>query len=424
VLVVVGADAGGLSKAANAIAAQDRQPALSGAVSIVRGAVEGSPAPRTELPRAFPQADTATLAELDIDDQTVRGRYAGGVVVPLRVEGDAIPRPGGGELELHYAYGAQLDTRLSAMEVRLDGITLRSVPLADEAGEPDARVRVRLPEEILTPSSRVEVLFHLFPQQLDVCRWTTDQHLWATVLASSTVSLPRDHAADMPDLSRLRHGGWPYTADPAHPVIVGLPASPDADAWAAGVELVASIARISAADRPAVRLALASSATLTGPEQVVLVGDATVNPAVKALGSDLTVSDEGPVRRLRSDAPAALVEAASTAVADTIEQVAREGGRSALVLRATTSEGLRRLVDTLTDPARAALLSGNVVVVAQDGSLRSLDVAPRTQWGELPLDTRARRLIRREWWIVGAAAIAGAMGTVWLVRRIARRGRA
>jgi hypothetical protein len=423
VLVVAGNEAGGLAKAVHALTGQDRQPLLSGRTAVVRTATQGTPPPRTEQPRPFPATDRAALAELGLKDTTVRGRYAPSIAIPLRLEGDALWRAGGGELDLRFAYGAQLDTRLSALEVRLDGITLRSLALDEPNGAQDARLKVTLPEELLTPSSELEVVFHMLPKEYDLCTsWTPDQHLWGTVLATSTITLARDHVAHMPDLSRLRHGLWPYLADDAHPVVVALPGTPDAADWSAGLELVAALARSSAADQPSVRLALGSAALAEGPEHLILLGNPRTNAAVNALAPLLSVTEEGAARRLKADAPAVLFEAAGAVQSDTIEQVAREGRRSALILRATSAEGLRRVVDALTDPDRRARLGGNAVTIAEDGTIRLLDVRARTAWGELPLDSRARQVVRERGWLPGVALAVGAGIVVLLVRRIARRG--
>ena len=70
--------------------------------------------------------------------------------LPFRLEGDTYIRPGGGTLTLRYAYSSQLDTALSALEVRLDGkppVRARRVIVA--LGRSGSRRRLGVPGEAL-----------------------------------------------------------------------------------------------------------------------------------------------------------------------------------------------------------------------------------------------------------------------------------
>ena len=156
-----------------------------------------------------PDQELFTLADLGMTDRTIRGFYATPMEIPLKMSGDTKVRIDGARFVVDYGYAANLDTRLSSLEVRLNGVTLRSIPLDDEEGEVKAQLEVELPHELLEPSSELEVVFHLFPAEFDPCSYIGDRHIWGTVFETSLLELERDYYAMVPDLSLLRHDLWP-----------------------------------------------------------------------------------------------------------------------------------------------------------------------------------------------------------------------
>jgi hypothetical protein len=419
VLVAVGADEAGLQAAVRALASPEREGALVGTSAVVRAASAGKPPPRTELPLRVPETGEVTLRTLGVKSTTVRGHYAESVRVPLLVEADARVRPDGGSFELHYAYSGQLDNHLSSVEVRLDGLSLRSVPLDVEAGVQDGFVRVMLPTEILTPQSVVDVVFHLFPRDFNACTWTSDDHIWGTVLETSSVEITRDHLAQLPDLGLLKHAYWPYTRGGGTTVV--LPDAPTAATWSAGLELVAALGRASSLDDPGLSLEIGRADMLGGKGQLVVLHDGTAGALVDGLKSRSTVDDDALRRTLRADAPAFLVDALNTAQSSSIEQIALEGERSALVLRSSVEGGLGDLVDALRAPQKLAEMGGNAVVLSGNDEIRVLDLAKRVTWGSLPAEVQAKAAVKDNWWSLGAIVIAGAAAVSWVVRRVARR---
>ncbi len=419
VLVAVGADEAGLLAAVRALASTDRQGALVGTSAVVRAASAGKPPPRTELPLRLPDGEEVTLRDLGVKSTTVRGHYAESVRVPLLIEADARVRPDGGSFDLHYAYSGQLDNRLSSVEVRLDGLSLRSVPLDVQAGAQDGFVRVMLPTEILTPQSVVEVVFHLFPRDFNACTWTSDDHIWGTVLDSSSVKLTRDHLAELPDLGLLKHAYWPYTRSGG--TTVALPDAPTGAAWSAGLELVAALGRASALEDPGIALEIGRADMLGGKGQLVVLADDTAGALAEGLKARSTVDDDALRKTLRADAPSFLLDALNTAQSSSIEQIALEGERSALVLRSSVEGGLADLVDALRAQDKLAAMGGNAVVLSGEDELRVLDLAKRVTWGSLPPDVRAQAAVKEHWWTLGAILVAGAAVVSWVVRRVARR---
>ncbi len=414
VLVVTGGDAEGLSRATLAVVGQDRHEVLAGTQARVDFVADGRPPSNRATPRAVPAATTFPLSALGLTDQTLRGFYTPAVRVPLEMPGDAVIRPGGAEAEVHYAYAAGLDPRLSAMEVRLDGVTIKSVSLDDADGSSGSTVRVPLPDGVMTPRSMLEVAFTLFPADFDTCDYVSGKTLWSTVYADSTVAISRDHVAHLPDLGRLRFGAWPFTLDPTDgAVIAALPDRPTAADVGAGFLLAAALGRTSPAETPSFRLAPATAvdfATSPNANFVVLASGApNALHAQLVAGGALTLSG-GADRTLMAEgsrAISATVTSSDAIVEETLSPA--NPSRAALVLAAAKGTDLADLVGAVTDPARVAKLDGNVALVAPDEGVRTLQVAERRQVGTFPVGVTLVLAARRYWVLLGAAIVAGAV---------------
>jgi hypothetical protein len=428
VVIVAGADAVGLERAANALARQSAMPVLSGRVAYVRDATPASAPPRKETTRPFPDGETATFAELGVNDTTVRGEAATAVRVQANLEGDAIVRPGGGHLSLVYSYGAQLDVPLATMEVRVGGVSLRSVPLDNPKGEANVRLEVDVPAELLGVENTVDVVFHLIPKDFDACDWHTDRQLWGTVHGTSTLTLPRDHQARVPDLSRLMYRTWPFTADDeAHAVRIIVPDAPAAQTWSGAMLLAAALGRQSTAAVPPISMVLGKDARLdpSTAGHAVVFADGGPNAAYDALVAQglMTWTDAPNDARLGSN-DATVQSAGLAATSDAFEQVVYAPGHSALVLRSATEQGAIRLATTLADREQRERMHGAVAILDATGDARGVDfVAPQTTWGELPLSTRVQNEVREQWWTMGALVGAGGLLTIAAVRRMLRNRR-
>ncbi len=423
VLIVSGGGPEGVTRAAQALTGQDRQPVLAGPSTIVHEAVAAAPPANAQNPKPAPRSGVFPLSALGFPGRTVRGYFSESMRIPIRLEGDTYFRPGGGTLTLRYAYSAQLDPALSAVEVRLDGLSLRSLPLDRVEGRQDGELSMRLPEDLLKPDSVLDVVFELYPREFDACKRISDQQIWGTVFASSTLDIPRDHVADMPDLSRLRYDGWPFRADAADGgVIVALPDAPDAESWSAGLEFAGLIGRLSTAPVPDFRLELASATSMSenAPAHFVVLADSSRNTVYDSLvaAKALAVTDAGGARTLSGVGGAVLASGEDTARSDTIEQILQPSNhqRSALVLHEGSRGGLARLVDALGDSGKLSRIEGNLVVVAADGSIRVVDTAKKERWGQVPMATAARLEVRNYWGALGGAMVAAALALVLAVR--------
>jgi len=416
VLVVTGWTPQGVLNAAKALGANPRYQSYAGPEAVVSQVLDARPPSSRQLPRPM-TGDVATLAQLGLKDQTVRGYYAPQFRVPVVLEGDAAVKPEGGTVRLNYGYSAGLDTRLSTAEVRLNGVTLRSVPLDDPDGESETSLRVRLPPEMVEPHSYIDVVFHLYPEGYDACEWRTDETHWATLYASSEVEIPHDNYAQMPDLSRLRYRGWPFNMEDDDAMIVVADA-PSGDEVSAAFALSARLGAWSAAEDPELAVVTAAAAASTPvAEHRLLLVNGRPHAWFNELVGKRVFSAPGDVRGVAS------VQGKRRGFSY-IEQVQHPQSteHSLMVLRADDEAELGALVSMLYEGRKLAKLDRNLAVFVSGGErIRTAETAAQIQVGSIPQSTRFRLLLQRHWATWGIIAVLGAMGFAAVVRGWASR---
>jgi hypothetical protein len=428
IVIVTGGDAAGLRKAAEAVVGDNRKQVLSGSASAVQALSDFVQTPTRQDPLPAPRKQTQfTLKDLDVEDITVRGYYAPPVTIPLMLEGDAHVQIEGARVGIDYAYSAHLDTRLSTMEVRLNGVTLRSVQLDDPDGEEKQRLWVDLPFELMEPHSQLEVVFHLFPNDFSPCVYTTDRHIWATVYGSTEFRLHRDHYAMLPDLSLLRYNLWPYgEAMEAGGLQIVTADQPDAWDGTGVLQVAAELGRKTVVERPKLSVVAARAGTLSGApasHHILLVADtphSTHDGLVrqKALAQDGTL--ERKIREDGSDVMGARVGAAYGTIEQVVSPVGE--GRTILVLKAPNRQDLDDVARTLQDEGLLRSLDGSAAVLGDEGGARSMELTKPQQVGIIPLSSRIRAFIRGQWLLLGVAVLlaAGLLAFVvmaWASRR-------
>ncbi len=425
ILLVAGGDDAGLRKAAIAVASDDRYELLSGVQSSIREVRDPIHRPTVDPSPLAPAGETFPLTRIGIDDHTVRGFYSAPIEVPLTFEGDTKVRVDAASFTLRYAYGAGLDTRLSSMEVRLNGVALRSQALDDPDGEALTELKVRLPHDLLRPSNKLLVQFHLFPADFDPCRFTTDRAIWGTVFANSEFSVVRDHFTMLPELALLRHDLWPLNiAAAGQGVTFVLPEETDTASGTAAMLLAAQLGVVTPGNQVDIRMVPASATVLSAnPERdAVLFVESNPNPIWTALTRDGTITASGDSERLLQRTGLELLRASVGTRYATIEEAAHPNApsRSILVVRGSDGAALIDAAAAMARPDVLFQLSGNLAVLTPSGGVNTLAVAEQRQVGTVSVLSRGYSFLKQQWLLVTFGALLGALVLTRLVRGWAR----
>ena len=427
VLVITGGNAAGVRMAAYAVSSQDRYQLLSGPFTIITEMVDPSPPPSLRDPMPVPAGESFTLAELGLGNRTIRGFYASPMQIPLLMTGDAKVRIDGARFVVDYGYAANLDTRLSTLEVRLNGVTLRSIPLDDEQENSRRNLRWNCRMSCLNPVASWKWSF-TSSDEFDPCSYIGDRHLWGTVFDTSLVELERDYFAMVPDLSLLRHDLWPIAeAADSGDLVVVLSDDPDPMEVTAGIQLIADLGRVSIGDSASVDLVNAGGSVLSDAiddHVIILKGDSPHSTFESLRSSGHITTVPGLVSQLnRSDQK--LFSATVGTPYGSIEQTMHPNNsqRTVMVVQGPDDTGLLSTLGVLRDSSRLLRLSGNAAVISESGHVRSLDVADQVQIGTIPLMSRVQTFLRSSWPILGLGVILAAILLTALIRKwAARRG--
>jgi cellulose synthase operon protein B len=421
VVVVTGGDAEGLRRAAQGLAGANRREVLSGSTSIVDEMRDFAQTETHQDPLPAPHVERFTLGDLDIEDRTVRGYYAPPITIPLRLEGDAETQIEGARVGIDYAYSAHLDTRLSTMEVRLDGVTLRSVGLDDPNGEEKQRLYVDLPFELVEPATNLEIVYHLFPNDFNPCVYITDRHIWATVFSSSRFDIARDHYAMLPDLGLLKYDLWPYgVALEDEGVTIVTADQPDMDDGSGALQIAAELGRRSVAARPRLHVVPSRSGTLakaSGGQQILLVGD-TPHSTHDGLARQGVITQTGVLERKVTNGSNEVMGAKVGQPYGSIEQALSTStvGRTVLVVRSPDRQGLSEVARTLQDDGALQAMKGNAAMLSDAGVTRSVETVEKTQVGVVPLRSRLMMFARGAWWLLGLGVLIAALLLTLIIR--------
>lgn len=418
-LVVAGDDARTLRFATAAVASRDAARLGQGALARVGDIGPTAPPPSRQHPKPVPDAVDFTLADLGIASQTVRGLYAPPIVAPLKLTADSHPRVDA-RLTVRYAYAAQLDPKKSSIEVRFNGVAVRSARLDEPEGESDATLQVDIPEGTLVADGRLEVVFHLVPDVKATCEPPADDAAWATLHDTTTLHLPVDRVAELPDLSLLQNALWPYgTAVTGQGVDLVVDSDPDLDDAAAVLQFAAALGRVSTGDNVDLRAFPAAAETLErsrGREVVVLSGG-DAHALWEPLASSGTITLLGNMARV-GDAP----RSGGQSMATFVEQILPAGDRSLLLLRAPTGRALLDLAARVGRAEEQFGLAGNAAVLNIDGKMRAMELVEPRQVGAWSWATRLRTALRAATpltmlSLVGSGIIAASAFGAWVRRR-------
>jgi cellulose synthase operon protein B len=215
VLVISGNDAKGVLAAARVLVQKPANQLLIGQHVIVKEQAAGPAHPDRQWTGFIqqPGGTGTTFDGLGLDTLTTRGITGLPLLYPVKVMPDLyLPGKSLVQLKTVYSYASQLDPTQSKLEVKLNGKSIKSVALDNKAGASLAEVTLDLPAESVHTYNNLEYVFHLYPEKYDLCRFTTDAHIWGTVHNTSNLVLPGDIKAPLPDVGLINDAGYPFTA--------------------------------------------------------------------------------------------------------------------------------------------------------------------------------------------------------------------
>ncbi|MGF1535966.1 MAG: cellulose biosynthesis cyclic di-GMP-binding regulatory protein BcsB [Elainellaceae cyanobacterium] len=383
-----------------------------------------SPSPR-DWPRFLPAEDNFDLADLKdflgqpIGDVTVRGSNAPALEFDFRAlpEDRFLP---GNTMTLEYSYGPQVNPLTSLVEVQLDGVGLDGNRLTSIDGAERQTMSVVLPEDQITPQSKIRVNFQLDPRERRSCSRVTDAQLWGTIHAETSFDLNREIGVRIPDL-KLLQAGYPFAApqDLSDTAVV-MPDQPVDTDIELLLEFAERLGRLSKAD--------------TIDLQVFRVGQLPeeTRDAHNLVG--IGAQERFPLPEIFEDSGFKLKEAFSRQWRQSsiqtlpdheglVKQVLSPWNeeRVLMALSGQTEIGLRQVQQLLAQDVLFFQLRGDTVLVKADGkapisddpndySLEFLTQAPvQAEIIEKSAPSRLRHLFRTNWLILGAGMLAATL---------------
>ncbi|MBX2860977.1 MAG: cellulose biosynthesis cyclic di-GMP-binding regulatory protein BcsB [Vampirovibrio sp.] len=247
VLVVTGNTPKGVLNAARFLVQNPVNKLMVGKYVIVEEQHAAKPHPFRDWQGFVQTADKTTFADLGHDTLTARGITA----LPLYYTAHVMPdlfQAGNNPATLKtiFSYSSQADGSQSKLEIRLNGKAMKSIPLNNPEGEAQKVVEVKIPAAELHTYNEIEYQFFLYPDKYDTCKFVTDVHLWGTVHNTSSIEVPAQIKAPMPDLGLLNDGGYPFTANPdLTDVSLVLPQQASATDLNVMVQLLTRLGRLS-----------------------------------------------------------------------------------------------------------------------------------------------------------------------------------
>lgn len=253
VLVITGNGAEGVAKAAQfLLQPKQRQMGTGSAILVDQLANMPTPSAR-QWSRYLPETNNFQLKELKNsqgkawEDVTVRGAYTS----PMEFDFRALPDDRfqrGSSMTLVYSHSPQVNPRLSTVEVRLDGTPIAGRRLTQEDGANRDSLNVDLPEDLVKPTSKIQVAFNLVPKELGDCGKMTDQQLWGKVHSDTKFALNRQLSVKLPDL-KLLQAGYPFAApQDLSTTAIALPDTPNNSEVLALLQVSERLGRLSQSD--------------------------------------------------------------------------------------------------------------------------------------------------------------------------------
>jgi cellulose synthase operon protein B len=441
ILIITGNSAKGVAKAAQFLSQADLRKMGTGQVVFVDKVQETTTLEARQWPRYLPAGNNFSLSDLKINngnksfkDVTVSGSGAPAIEIDFRaLPDDRFIR--GSSMNLSYSYGPQINPRTSAVQVFLDGNFIGGARLTDDRGETRRTLKVDLPANLVTPSSKLQVFFRMNAKEVfnkERCVQPPGEQLTGTVHADTSFSLKRETSVQLPNLELMRFG-YPFVApQDLSATSVVLPQNPSDNDILTLLELSERLGRLSQAD--GMKLEVYTGESL--PESVrkknnlVAIGTLSKFPipeALKSKGFNLSQAFN------RSSAAGAVQTPQDQQ--GMIKQVVSpwNSGRVILALAASTDSGLEKVRQVLNqDPWFSQLKEDTVLISSNDPNAAAYDPdayqlaffqdAPSTTRVENTTPwSKASRLLQDNWLLLPIGVVGLSLVLYGIVQQYLKR---
>jgi len=424
VLVATGNSPAGVNKAVQfLVQSKDEQIATGQLILVDKLSPVPSPNPR-DWSGYIPSTESFELSDLNapngkpFQDVTVRGSDS----PPIEIDFKALPDDrfvSGNTMNLVYSYGPQINPKTSLVEVKLDGVALVGKRLSSINGGTRESLKIALPENLIKPTSKIQVDFRLDARERRSCSRVTDQQLWGTLHSDTSFDLKRTNTVDLPNL-KLLQTGFPFAApqDLSTTAIV-VPKSPSVSELRALLEFGERLGRLTKAQSVQFGVYTADALPVKLKETQHLVGIGTQKkfPFPEVFTSGGFNLKDGSTRQ-RNQSAVQTSPDNDGVIKQMISPWNKE--RVLLALTGQTDKGLDQVQDLFQqDPLFFQLKEDTVLISANTANpeaydpnaytLEFLQREPKRQIDKTPAPRRILRVVSGTWFLLGPAIVAATL---------------
>lgn len=213
VLIISGNTEKGVYQAARYISTRPIEANVEGQVALVDGEWLPEQNRTAKTPRYIVD-ETRTFAELGFGLQSVQKVNAPPIIynIPFMADYDPTTTNSKAYLDLVYSYSAGVNPLFSSLELRLNNVSIGSVPLLDqENGEEMAKATLPIPTELIQPHNQLIAQFHLKPDKFGYCVGDFKDDAWGKIYEESQIRIEGDPKTRLPNIGLINYTGFPYS---------------------------------------------------------------------------------------------------------------------------------------------------------------------------------------------------------------------
>jgi hypothetical protein len=424
ILIVSGNTPEAVLKAANALTQYPTRGILKGNTVIVK---ENLPPQLSEF-RNWPEyvrTKKATLMDIQHETKTTRGVTSVPIKYSLNLMPDmSMPPRNFVKMNVIYSYAANLDPDMSKLEILLNNKAFHSVALDNTSGENLKNLELEIPTESVELYNTLEFRYHLFPIKFDICRFTTDEHVWGTIHNTTSFDFPATIKTVIPDMGLINDGGYPFTAyrDMQENVFVLADDFTAYDVY--GMLWVA--ARLAKLTQPteAVNFDVVRYSNMKGSHKnnknIITLGTKTRNKLIKDVDPELNlIFGEDQFKILKQDKIDAISELRNEPNQGIIEQMLSpwNTNRVLMVVYGEDDKGLLNAISAFSDTNKFKNIErGNIVAVSE--TVQSITTLRKDQAKQLYGEQAKRKAATAEFWWNLFKIFLMVVGTLAIIRII------